>query len=339
MFQSWFNRLKNPSLDWIQVEVSSHCNAGCLYCPHTLLHDQWKNQHLSLDLFERLVPCFPKTDLVFLQGWGEPFLCPDLMQMIALAKDAGCRVGTTTNGMLLDEKMVQQLITLQLDILCISLAGVDSANDRLRKGTSLRRLLDTLGMISDMKKQNSSHYPKINIAYLLLHSGLDDVNQLPDMLAGLGIADIILSTLDFVPEGPMAKEVVRPRSKDAFNALDRQLRAVREKAKAHGINLCYHLVNPTAPCQVCTENIEKAVFISSTGAVSPCVFTNLPITFDENQADGRFTSYQPLIFGNINELTLPEIWQSKDYKQFRASFVQYSPPAPCKTCPKLFIGC
>jgi len=261
------------------------------------------------------------------------------MKMIALAKDAGCRVGTTTNGMLLDEKTVQQLIALQLDTLCISLAGTNSANDRIRKGTSLRRLLETLGMISDMKKKSNSLYPEINIAYLVLRSGLEDLNRLPDMLSGLGIADIILSTLDFVPQGPLAEEVVRPRSKEEFNALSRRLSAVKEKAMDHGINLCYHLVNPFAPCLVCTENIEKAVFISSTGAVSPCVFTNLPIDFNEDQANGTFQSYQPLIFGNIQELTLPQIWQSKSYKQFRTSFLQCSPPAPCKTCPKLFIGC
>jgi hypothetical protein len=34
LINRWFPK-SYPNLDWIQVEVSSYCNAGCIYCPHT----------------------------------------------------------------------------------------------------------------------------------------------------------------------------------------------------------------------------------------------------------------------------------------------------------------
>ena len=99
MFRTYFHSLFLPRFDWIQVEVSSFCNAACVYCPHTVYRNQWLNKHMTLETFEHLVPAFRNTKLVYLQGWGEPFLNPYFFTMAERAKKAGCRVGTTTNGM------------------------------------------------------------------------------------------------------------------------------------------------------------------------------------------------------------------------------------------------
>ena len=98
----WLNPLLRPRLDWIQVEVTSYCNAACVYCPHTVYQGHWASRHLPLTTFAKLLPALARARLVYLQGWGEPLLHPDFFNMVALAKQAGCRVGTTTNGMLLD---------------------------------------------------------------------------------------------------------------------------------------------------------------------------------------------------------------------------------------------
>ena len=57
---------------------------------------------MSMDTFTHVLPALPRTRLVFLQGRGEPLLNPVFFQMASLAKAAGCDVGTTTNGTLID---------------------------------------------------------------------------------------------------------------------------------------------------------------------------------------------------------------------------------------------
>jgi hypothetical protein len=57
-----------PTWDWIQLEVTSHCNAACSYCPHTVYRDNWSRQHFPLDLFERLLPVLSRARLLYLQG-------------------------------------------------------------------------------------------------------------------------------------------------------------------------------------------------------------------------------------------------------------------------------
>lgn len=65
MFNKWFNRFKIPSLEWIQIEVTSYCNAKCIYCPQTVFQDAWQNRHFPMHSFERLVPVFEKKNQAF----------------------------------------------------------------------------------------------------------------------------------------------------------------------------------------------------------------------------------------------------------------------------------
>src|SRR5690606_7946257 len=96
---------KEPSrfLQAIQIEVSSICNASCTFCPTTYIKEPGEPQFLSLELFETLIPYFSWPHWVYLQGWGEPFLHPDIWRMAELAKQQGAKVGMTTNGTLLNQ--------------------------------------------------------------------------------------------------------------------------------------------------------------------------------------------------------------------------------------------
>ncbi len=199
MLGKWFDSFLLPPLGWIQVEVTSHCNAACVYCPRTVYRDIWLNRNLSFSTFERLSSAFGNTKMIFLQGWGEPFLNPELMQMIQVAKDAGCKVGTTTNGMLLNEKIVSQLVKSGMDVLAFSLAGVDENNDALRRGTRMENVLGQIRLLNKIKKYLGKEQPAVHIAYMLLRSRLDDIERLPLLLQGLAVSQVVVSTLDFIP--------------------------------------------------------------------------------------------------------------------------------------------
>ena len=110
MFLKDIRQNSYPSLDWIQVEISSYCIGECIYCPHTEYKKNWQNRYLPLQLFEKLIPAFAKTRLVYLQGWGEPFTHPHFFDMLRIAKKAGCMVGTTTNGTLLNTEIIERLV-------------------------------------------------------------------------------------------------------------------------------------------------------------------------------------------------------------------------------------
>jgi len=332
-----FNYLLTPVLDWIQVEVSSYCNASCIYCPHTVYKDAWYNRHISLKTFRQLKPAFKRTQLVFLQGWGEPFLNPDLFQMVSLAKSSGCRVGTSTNGTLLDRDTLVRIIEHQMDIVAFSLAGVAETNDAVRLGTSIQGVLNAVRMLNELKDKMRSSKPDVHIAYLLLHSGLDDVAKLPQLLGGFGVTQVVISTLDFVPTPEFAGETIAPDSIEEYSELCSLLKTVVESGRKRNIQIHYQIRYPERQGIVCSENIHRALFVSASGDVSPCVFTNLPVFGVSYPVNGEVRQYNPVNFGNINEQSLVSIWRQKEYRTFREAFHTNRLPTTCETCPKLCI--
>jgi len=49
---------------------------------------------------------------------------PDFFTMAATAKDAGCRVGTTTNGMLLDDEKISRLVDRKVELVNTCIARI-----------------------------------------------------------------------------------------------------------------------------------------------------------------------------------------------------------------------
>jgi MoaA/NifB/PqqE/SkfB family radical SAM enzyme len=183
--------LFHPRLDWIQVEVTTHCQAACSYCPHTVYREHWKSRHLALDTFQRLLPDLKRARLVHLQGWGEPLLHPDFFTLVSLARGAGCTVGTTTNGMLLDTDSLRRLVDLEVSVVAFSLAGVGGKNDAVRRGTTFAAVLEKIVALNEIKARKGALLPRVNVAYMLLSSGLDDLALLPQALAGLGVGQVV----------------------------------------------------------------------------------------------------------------------------------------------------
>jgi MoaA/NifB/PqqE/SkfB family radical SAM enzyme len=330
----WLNSLLKPRWDWIQVEVTTYCNAACLYCPRTVYRDHWPDRHLSLESFRKLLPAFSQTGLVYLQGWGEPLLNPDFFTMAALAKSAGCRVGTTTNGMLLDVPKMEQLVELEVEVVAFSLAGTDERNDHFRQGTSLDRVLAALESFQKVKELDGSIKPEIHLAYMLLRSGWPDLERLPLLLEGLGVSQVVISTLDFVAAGDLVGEAIRPRELAEYEEMAARLQAVAAEGKVRGLKIHHHLPHPGSRRQTCPENPGRGLVVAADGGVSPCVFANLPpgTTFC---AGGRELPYQPLSFGNVHALLLEDIWNSKAYAAFRRVFKKGGIPASCRHCYKL----
>jgi radical SAM protein with 4Fe4S-binding SPASM domain len=253
--------------------------------------------------------------------------------MIEFAKKLGCRVGTTSNANLIDSVISEKIVTSKLDSISLSLTGVDKDNDFYRKGTSLERVLYAIHEINYTKNKFKVSYPKINIAYLLLTSGLRKIHKLPNLLKGRGIDQVVISTLDFIPTEDFKKESISFNNiKEAFE-LHKKMKKVIDSGKDFGLQIYCNIPILSEKLKSCSENPENSLFIGSDGSVSPCVFTNLPLKSESKDAE----NYNKVNFGNIVNEDLDEIWNSKDYKDFRSSFEEDCCFMPCKNCFKRYI--
>lgn len=325
-----------PAFDWIQVEVTSYCNASCLYCPHTVYREKWLSRHFPLGAFQKLQPAFQKARLIHLQGWGEPLLHPDFFTMVSLARQAGCRVGTTTNGILVDAPLAARLVTSGLDFIAFSLAGTTAEkNDAFRRGASLKKVLEAIQLLQKAKREAGSARPAVNVAYLLLRSGIGELPRLPDLLEGYGVDQVVITTLDFVPSPALEKESLFLTETEAAEELLTSLEEVTTRGKEKGLSIYYQLSNRGFKKQGCSESVQRAFFISANGLVSPCVFTNVPVAQATYLVHGAVRQYARIIFGNIHERDVFSIWRQKAYVNFRRSFSTGRLTFFCRDCPKL----
>lgn len=327
-----------PTLDWIQVEISSYCNASCIYCPHTEYRRNWQNRHLPKEIFQKLIPSFAKTTLIYLQGWGEPFLHPEFFDLLQIAKKAGCMVGTTTNALGLNREIVRRLIQEGLDVIGFSLAGINKKNDTIRKGTSIKQTLACIELFHKEKNKLGANNPKIHIAYMLLQSALDDLEKIPAFLAQSGADQTVVSSLYLALNRSLEAESILATGKDEFQEFKSRLLETKAHSAKSGVDLHLHIVSPQKENFKCSENVNCAVVVGSDGSISPCVFTQIPVK-GENfyYFKGQKVAQRNLSFGNIQTESLNTTWHRKEYQRFLRSHLRGQIPKVCEKCLKGYI--
>jgi len=349
-----------PVFDAIQIEVTSRCNIRCVMCPVTVLADRWHSRNLDWELFLRIAHAFKQTKYVHLQGWGEPLLHPRLFDMIKVAKEAGCRVGFTTNGTLLNQFTGQRLLDLELDLLAVSIGGATpQTHAAIRVGSDLSRIVNNLRRFQDLRARRRSQRPKVEIFFLMTKTNIAELPAAVDLAASLGADELVATNLDYVPmdEQDRLKAFACHPLQEAFA---RALEDAQRRAKAAGLAFRAYPVEPEEVA-ICDANPLKILFVSCDGKVSPCTYLGMAVQAEIPRVfDGRLLSVPRVWFGDIREQELLEIWETPGYRAFRQQFEARRmakivsavaaiagatlaspgklPPAPecCRSCPKLF---
>ena len=283
------------------------------------MRHHWANRHMPIELFHELIPFLKYTDLVYLQGWGEPLLHKDFFEMVRICKDRGKRVGFTTNGMLLIEDTIRTLVGLQLDIMGISLAGTTAGtHNRIRKGTDFDKVISHLERFRRFKAEKKTQNPALHLAYLMLKSNFHELKEILPLAKRVGAKQIVASNLTLIVDPKLSTEAIfnNTESTDYYR---NTLSEIRDKAARENIIFEYHGPGLDDASVGCRENVHRACVINVEGEVVPCVFTNpvLPsyYTFNEQSLPLRGMS-----FGNIRNESLTRIWNKKEYARFRALF-------------------
>ena len=325
-WRHWFEPY--PELDYIQLEVSTYCNASCAYCPRTVAGNAWNNLHLAPATLKPLLRQLPRIPYIHLQGWGEPLLSPHFFELVGLVKSHGCRCGTTTNGMLIDDKTAERLVTSGIDLVAISLTGAGASHDRFRQGAPLSAVLDGIKTLSRAKQQVRHAPPAIHVAYMLLQDGIAEIQQLPALLAGLSVNEIVVSTLDHLPHPCLSAQLIQ-RGTPQWTQIEEQLAEIKQQLEKSGTRLIFESGLSTDSSPTCSERIDRALVIAADGGIHPCVFANLP-----ELSTGRKSK----TFGNLQHDGFDKTWWSDGYIRFRKSFGNNATDKLCLGCPKQLIG-
>lgn len=326
MLREAFSPKRRP-LDVAQIEVTSQCPGRCAYCPHTTMKTTWKARHMRAETYVKLWPLLQSVTRVHLQGWGEPFLHPRFLDMVALARKAGCLVSTTTCGLVMDEALAETLVDSGLDIIAFSLTGATAkSNNAARPGVDFTRVLEHIRLLQAVRKKKMGVHLELHFAYLMLASNIPEVRLLPDLMRDLGMHAAVVSTLDYIPAPEWQSEAFAPHQTERIAEARYALGEAVERAKSLGMDIYYSLPAPQAAA-ACLENPARNIYVDAEGNLSPCIYVNLPATIADPMRR---------VFGSCLEGDPVRQWQGEAFSAFAAALAAGRPDAPCADCPKRF---
>ncbi len=317
---------------------------------------------MSIDNFKRLIPYFKDVETVILEGWGESLLHRNLIDAIRLVREAGSQVGFVTSGKGLNKHYISELINAGVDFIGFSFAGATpKTHNSIRLNSDLDVLLDNIRVFNEIKAEKKISKPKLHIVYLLLKDNISEAPALIKLARNIGIEDIILTNLIHITNEWQEEQRVFTCSDSSHKNYMEILKEAETKAKELKINLRRPSLSPD-DVPVCEENPLRNLYISVDGEVSPCVYLYPPVPSPFKRIFcGDEYQIEKLSFGNIFRETFYNIWNKREYSEFRGCFLrrkrviedmhshlwdierlkrfEMAPfpdlPEPCRTCHKM----
>lgn len=234
------------------------------------------------------------TAIRFIQ-WGEPLLHDKIIQYVAAASVSGLLTHINSNGSLMDDAMINDLINAGLSSLKLSFQGVDRKSYEEMRGTDyFEGLLETAARIKAIRGNRPLPY---------LHISTSITYESPEIVAAF--RERASKLVDFVSVGRTTFDYMnwkaarlRPRER----AMLERLAGLQTVDKRH-----------PSPC----PEIYNKLSIHYDGTVRVCC----------NDYDGVTN------LGNVNDTPLSEIWRHKQIEDYRKTVAkgEYTGPL-CSNC-------
>lgn len=130
----------------LSVEITTRCNLHCEICPKQSPNYKQPEMDMELEVFTQLIPLFPSINSLIVNGIGEPLLHPELEKFIYIAKENmphDSKIGFQTNGVLLNDERLKELLRAGLTKICISMDSLTPVRG-LHEPEFAKRALETV---------------------------------------------------------------------------------------------------------------------------------------------------------------------------------------------------
>jgi radical SAM protein with 4Fe4S-binding SPASM domain len=282
----------------IMIEPSTHCNLKCTLCPITTGLDR-PTGNMDLEIFEKVIS--DVGDYIFtlmLWDWGEPFVNPNVYDMISIAKRYDINVISSTNGHMFEHKNhAEQLVRSGIDSIIFAIDGIhQDTYSKYRQDGKLDTALNGIRAVVAEKDRLKSKTPFVVFRFIVMDHNEHEIPELKRLAASLRVDALALKTLNAASQDPYF-EVASSKREDytrfvpkdpkyrRFRFGDGGLKSIRRRK-----NPCRYLWN--APC------------VHWDGKVVPC-------TFDPRDK---------YVLGDVTSHSLTEIWSGKGYREMRKRF-------------------
>lgn len=299
------------------VEPTNRCNAHCPICAR---HFWDRKANPPADLKPATIHALREfmitAETVFAFGHGEPLIGRHFWELVRSAKEYGCRVEVTTNGLALGPAEIDRLVELDVEVLNLSLDAVTDAALLARRGVSIGKIEDVLRYLAERRAAMNSPRPEVGFAVVLDRDNLDELPGLVSFAADLFVRRLLINHLVAWDETLHARSAYQ---------VPEQMRAALDDLQTRAAARNLELILPFAAVHdgVCPHPLQMFT-VRANGEVWPCchaVFRNERYSYP---------------VGNVHDHAPRSIWNGEAYQALRRAFLcAGAPPALCRVCPLL----
>lgn len=251
----------------VLLYVTDRCNLKCRYC-----QGHWSarkiNDFTTEEIFSIVDQCVELGTKHFTIHGGEIFLRDDVEKTIAYMKGKGLYVNLVTNGILLAENIEK---IRDIDSLCISLDGSETANDMNRGKGTYKKIVEAIRLA---KRENF----KFNVQGTITKYSKNEVGFLAEMAKEIG----------YYQQFSLLLKPLKPDQNDIGLTEDEMKEAIREiikyKKMGYPIFTSYRTLNNALnwkhPYSKAMLNVEE---FKKDGDAIRCYYGKLKLVID---ADG-----------------------------------------------------
>jgi radical SAM protein with 4Fe4S-binding SPASM domain len=297
-----------PLPSYLMIEPANACNLRCPACPTGSGKMNRPARLMSLSEFKGIIDQVKgNVSEIYLWNYGEPFLNPDLLSMIAYATQVGIKVIISTNGAFFkSEEFCFKLVQSGLDHMVICIDGNDQETiSKYRVGLDFNKVIEGFRFIKAVKKRLNTNTPKVEFQLILMKTNEHLRNSIKQLAIDLG-ADIY------------CEKALNLYSKDS------DFYKLAEGLLPNDLSLsCYYRKEDgTLELKGSIPNkcsfIQFMAVINSDGTVVPCCYD----------------LYSDYIMGNVFHTSLKYIWKNNKYRDFRNQIKMDRKSIPmCIACP------
>lgn len=251
----------------IQIEVTNNCNLSCRICWRFLRDKIIPVKNFTFSSFKRVLnnlgSLFSIRELNT-QGLGEPFMCPDILDILAHAKSKRLSVWLVTNGTLLDEYMAERVVGIGVDKLRFSVDSADSdMYSAIKSGSSMAVLSRNISLINSFKDRLDMVNPKLSFNSVVLRGAFEGFEGIIRMAGELRVKEITLIPLVLFSRGLAVEKEQVDFYNDGFKERFKTLQGAASRA---GIEFNLGVSLESREVKFC----HSGFYIDVEGFIHPC---------------------------------------------------------------------
>ncbi len=266
------------------IEPTNHCNLKCPECPSGLGTLTRPLGLLKLDDFKNWIDQINDSGFyVQLFFQGEPYINKQLPEMIKYAQSQNVYISISTNGHFVNEKNVDLIVENAPDKLIFSVDGLNEESyQKYRVGGTFAQADEGLRLLVKRKRELGKKKPFIEFQFIVMKQNEDQLDEVLEYGKDVGIDKVVFKTMQISSYDNALKFLPKNKKYRRYIVEDGTYR-IKNKLKNH----CFAL--------------WRTSVITWDGKVVPCCFDK----------DAEFE------LGMLNGKSFKEIWNSKEYNNFR----------------------